>query len=65
MFVDRTSERDSDGEHGSAGWMDESRGGLFNLQDMQSQEGLRKALEDEIRMEGCLSLWSNGLSNVG
>lgn len=46
MLVNRTSERDGDGEHESAGWVDESRGGVFDLQDMQSREGLRKALED-------------------
>lgn len=57
MLVNRTSERDGDGEHESAGWVDESRGGVFDLQDMQSREGLRKALEDEIGKEGGLSLW--------
>lgn len=36
--------------------MNECRGGLFNLQDMQCQEGLRMALEDEIGMKGGLNL---------
>ena len=47
---------EGDGEHGSAGWMNECRGRLFDLQDMQSQEGLRIALEDEIGMKGGLNL---------
>ena len=36
--------------------MNEYRGGLFNLQDKQSQEGRRMALEDEIGMKGGLNL---------
>lgn len=51
MLFNRTCEKDGDSEHGSAGWMDESRGVLFNLLYMQSQEGLRKALEDETGKE--------------
>lgn len=35
MLFNRTSEKDGDGD---AGWVDESRGGLFNPLDMQSQE---------------------------
>lgn len=49
MLLNRTSERDGDGKHGYAEWMDKSRGGLFS--DMEGQEGLRRALEDEIGEE--------------